>query len=441
MSLGNCLKIDNYKIGDGNSCFIMAEAGVNHQGSLTKAKALVDIAAEAGADAVKFQHHIPDEEMICHPISESLYKSISATKLDINQLKELRDYANSKGLVFLCTPFSLKAATELVGLVPAFKIGSGELNNYPFLEAVAKLGKPLILSTGMSMLSEIEMAIERIKPYTDFALMVCVSKYPAHAQDFDLTRIKFLKEKFQCPVGISDHCIDNHISFAAVAMGANVIEKHFTLSCKLKGDDHHMSLESDELKDLVRGIRAIGEAVKPKLWVLSPEDLEMRLKYNHSIISVRDITKGEKIGTSNVWPKRPGIGIPAMYLDMVAGMKTKRDIKKDILIKGIMISGSKESLFEEIKMDAKQWRTLKVSCPICKENTMLEDISNQWWTEDDVDVVWYKCKRSGCEFGVRQRENKRKFSSSSSSVTKPMLLNSAEKCRFYKSRVVSSNVT
>jgi len=329
----NRLRINRHWVGDNNPCFIVAEAGVNHQGEIDKAKQMVNVAVGAGATAVKFQYHIPDEEMIRHHVSDWLYESVSRTRLDINQLRELRDYTTNKYLVFLCTPFSHKAAVELADVVPAFKIGSGELNNYPFLEAVAKLGKPMILSTGMSTLSEIETAVSIVSRYNvDFALMVCVSKYPAVAGDFNLNRIRILKERFGCPVGFSDHSLDNHIAFAAVAMGANIIEKHFTLSRELEGDDHHMSLEPDELKELVRGVRDVEKAMKPKPWGLTKEDMAMRVIYNHSLASVREIPEGEKAGTKYVWPKRPGIGIPAGWLDIVKGRVIARNISQGTFI-------------------------------------------------------------------------------------------------------------
>jgi len=328
------LEIDGSPVGDIYPCVIVAEAGVNHDGSLAKAKELVDIAAEAKADVVKFQHHIPDEEMLHHPAIESLYKSVSETKLEISELVELRDYCNKKELGFLATPFSFKATIELIPYVWTFKIGSGEITNIPFFWELVSfhcMNRAVILSTGMSTFSEIEAAVEAVSNLPH-ALMICSSQYPAHIHDFDLSRIALLKEKFQCPVGISDHCIENHISFAAVAMGANIVEKHFTTSRKLEGDDHHMSLEPDELGDLVQGIRNIEQATKPKPWILSRDDLKMRLKYNHSVVSVKDIPKDKTIDNQDVWVKRPGLGIPAIYLDTVVGKKTKREIKKDSLI-------------------------------------------------------------------------------------------------------------
>jgi len=328
------LKINKHLVGDGHPCLVVAEAGVNHQGSLAKAKELIDIAAKAGADVVKFQYHLPDSEMILHPAIDRLNESVRKTQLSLDDLIKLMVYATAKSLIPLITPFSLRAAMELLPYVTVLKIGSGEITNIPFLKSVVEsfsLGQTIILSTGMSTFSEIEAAVQTISGLPH-ALMVCSSQYPAYAYDFDLNRIALLKEKFQCPVGISDHCIENHISFAAVAMGANIVEKHFTTSRKSEGDDHHMSLEPDELKDLVQGIRNIEQAIKPKPWILSRDDLEMRLKYNHSVVSAKDIPKDKTIDNQDIWPKRPGLGIPAIYLDMVVGKKAKREIKKDSLV-------------------------------------------------------------------------------------------------------------
>ena len=325
----------NIKIGDNYPCFIVGEVGVNHCGSVGKAKELIDIAVDAKVNAVKFQLHNPEEEMIPHPYIKSLNESIRKTELSFESLLDLQYYACNKKMGFFVTPFCDKSAYQLSKYMPILKTGSGELTNIPFLKSAINdfAGKKVFISTGMSTFSEIERVVSEIKLYSwEYALLICCSKYPPSLPDIDLTRIRILKEKFNCPVGFSDHFVSNYMSFAAVAMGTNIIEKHFTISRKDKGDDHHMSLEPDELKDLVRGIRSIEEAMKPKPWILTQDDLKMRMKYNHSIVSIRDIPKGKIIDKEDVWVKRPGIGIPPMYLEIVMGKKTVRNIAKNKLI-------------------------------------------------------------------------------------------------------------
>ena len=332
------LRIGERTIGSGHPCLVIAEAGINHNGDARLAAELVDAAAEAGADAIKFQTHFPEHEMLrdgrtAAYVGESLFDLLSRTALTREAHVELRDRARTKGLIFLSTPFSREAADflETIG-VPAFKTGSGELTHLPLQQHIARKGRPMIISTGMSTPDEIERAVRTVREAgAPFALMHCTSTYPTPFAHVQLGFLGRLQQTYGVPVGLSDHTLGSYIAFAAAASGANLFEKHFTMSRSLPGPDQQGSMEPAELADIVRGIRAVeqaGGAIK----AIQPGEQEVRDMAHHSVVSIRDIAAGATIGAADVWAKRPGTGIPAADLDQVIGRVAKRRIDKDRLI-------------------------------------------------------------------------------------------------------------
>jgi len=332
------LRIGERTIGSGHPCLVIAEAGINHNGDARLAAELVDAAAEAGADAIKFQTHFPEHEMLrdgrtAAYVGESLFDLLSRTALTREAHVELRDRARTKGLIFLSTPFSREAADflETIG-VPAFKTGSGELTHLPLQQHIARKGRPMIISTGMSTPDEIERAVRTVREAgAPFALMHCTSTYPTPFAHVQLGFLGRLQQTYGVPVGLSDHTLGSYIAFAAAASGANLFEKHFTMSRSLPGPDQQGSMEPAELADIVRGIRAVeqaGGAIK----AIQPGEQEVRDMAHHSVVSIRDIAAGATIGAADVWAKRPGTGIPAAELDQVIGRVAKRRIDKDRLI-------------------------------------------------------------------------------------------------------------
>jgi sialic acid synthase SpsE len=317
---------------------VIAEAGINHNGDVRIAADLVEAAAAAGADAVKFQTHFPEHEMLrdgatAAYVGESLFDLLTRTALSRDAHVVLRDLAAKKGLVFLSTPFSREAADFLETLgVPAFKTGSGELTNLPLQRHIARKGKPMIVSTGMATPEEVDLTVNAIRAErTPFALMHCTSTYPTPYQHVQLGCIGWLQKLYGVPVGFSDHTLGNFMAFAAVAGGAHLFEKHFTISRSLPGPDQQGSLEPAELRELVRGIRAIEQA-SGSTKAIQPGEQEVRNMAHHSVVSLRDIAAGRTIGADDVSAKRPGTGIPARELPHIVGRVAKRAIAKDRLI-------------------------------------------------------------------------------------------------------------
>jgi N-acetylneuraminate synthase len=341
------VRIGSKNIGENHPVFIIAEAGVNHNGDIKLARKLVDQAVEAGVDAVKFQTFITEEIVTRHAAKadyqkentgsrqESQFDMLKKMELSFDEFREVKTYCEKKGIIFLSTPFDHKSVDFLEELeIPAFKIASGEIINFPLLSHIASRGKPIILSTGMSTLEEVEETLGVIHKTRNskVVLLHCTSDYPARVEDVNLRAMISMHQAFHLPVGLSDHTMGIEISLAAVAIGASVIEKHFTLDKNLPGPDHRASLESQELKDLVRGIRniekALGDGEK------SPSRSEMNTKCiaRKSIVAARHINKGEVLNEHNLTVKRPGNGISPMRWNEVVGKKVVRDFAKDELI-------------------------------------------------------------------------------------------------------------
>jgi N,N'-diacetyllegionaminate synthase len=335
------VKIGDRLVGEGEPCFIIAEAGVNHNGDINLAKKLIDTASEAGADAVKFQTFKADEVVTASAekagyqkettgAGESQYEMIGKLELTEDDFKGLSVHAQGKGMVFLSTPFG-KGSVDLLDRlgVVAFKIGSGEITNFPLLRHIAGKGRPIILSTGMSTLDEIAASIAVIREgrAREIVLLHCITSYPAKIEDMNLRAMETLRHTFDLPVGLSDHSLGATIPIAAVAMGACVMEKHFTLDNNLPGPDHRASLEPDELKQMVKAIRdvekALGDGIKKPT---ADEEKNMKAA-RRSIIAKVDIPKGTIITEEMLDIKRPGTGIEPRHMNLILGKKAKENIQ------------------------------------------------------------------------------------------------------------------
>ncbi len=335
------------KIAKGKPCFIIAEAGVNHNGSLELATRLIYAAADAGADAVKFQTFVTEEVVginapkakyqkeTTNP-SESQYEMIKKLELSKEDHEVLLKEAKRKNIIFLSTPFDEKSVDLLVELrVPLIKIGSGEITNHLFLKYIAKKGLPIILSTGMSTLEEVAESVSVIKEAgcEDLTLLHCTSNYPARVEDCNLLSMKTMVDKLNLPVGYSDHTSGIVVPIAAAALGACVIEKHFTLDKNLPGPDHKASLEPYELKEMVKSIRMVERALGSPVKAPVEAELEVRDVARRSIVAKVNILKGTKIAEDMLAFKRPGTGMQPKNAHILIGKTAKRIICKDEMIK------------------------------------------------------------------------------------------------------------
>ena len=327
---------------------VIAEAGVNHNGSLEIAKKLVDVAVDAGADSVKFQT-FKAENIVTRYAQKAEYQKettagnetqfdmINKLELDINAHKELISYCKKKEITFLSTPFDLESVELLNNLgVGVLKIPSGEITNLPFLEKIGGLRKRLILSTGMADLEEIGNALSILigagTPKGNITVLHCNTEYPTPFEDVNLLAMNTIKEAFKVKVGYSDHTLGIEIPIAAVALGASVIEKHFTLDKDMEGPDHKSSLEPDELNNMVRAVRNVESGLGNGIKKPSMSELKNRSIVRKSIVAAGNIKMEEMFTKENITCKRPGTGISPMEWDNIIGKKAKRDFKEDELI-------------------------------------------------------------------------------------------------------------
>ena len=327
------LDIGGRAVGRGARCFVIAEAGVNHYGSIDAACQLVDVACDARADAVKFQTFTaeslvtPDAPKAAYQLqrtsaAESQLDMLRGLELSKELHRTLFDYCGTRGILFLSTPFDEESADFLDALgVPAFKISSGELTNLPLLDHIARKHKPIILSTGMASLGEVEVAVDTIAHAGNprLALLHCVSAYPADPCEVNLRAIKTLAEAFQLPVGYSDHTLGQDVALAAVALGASILEKHFTLSRDLPGPDHQASLEPDELTALVRAVRTIEAAFGDGRKAPVPSEASTAAVARKSLVAAADIPAGAVIAAEAIAVRRPGTGLSPAMLPHVVG--------------------------------------------------------------------------------------------------------------------------
>lgn len=331
--------IGNHKIGRGERVFVVAETGINHNGDLKRAHELIDAAAETGVDCIKFHTHFADAEMLkvddtVEYINESQYQLIKRMEFSLDHHLELKEHVERKGLLFLSTPFSREAANLLseVG-VQAYKIGSGELTNLPFLGHVANLGKPMIISTGMSNFEEVATTVAFMKSLgVAFVLMQCTSLYPTPPENVHLGMITRYINEFGIQVGFSDHTVGNYMAIAAVTLGVCMVEKHFTISRDWPGPDQKTSIEPDELADLVRGIRSVESALDDQKQV-AQEEYELQRLFRESVVTLQAISSGSVITEKMVWVKRPGYGIPASQMQKVISRRVKNDIDANQMVR------------------------------------------------------------------------------------------------------------
>jgi len=340
------IKIGNQFVGEDLPCYIIAEAGVNHNGSLEHAKKLIDKAVNAGADAIKFQTFKAENIASVYADKADYQKEVTSTdetqfemlkKLELSETDfiELADYCAKKHITFLSSPFDHDSVDLLEKCnIQAYKIPSGELTNHPLLKKIAKTNKPVILSTGMSYLIEVQETVELLinNGCSSIALLHCTTSYPTPPEDVNLKAMQTLSHHLNLPVGYSDHTKGINIALAAVAIGGCIIEKHFTLDRNLPGPDHKASLEPDELKEMIRIIRenelAMGDGIK------RPTHNEKKIMKiaRKSIIAKIDLNEGEIINKRSIEVKRPGTGISPVNYDNVIGREIIRKVKKDMPI-------------------------------------------------------------------------------------------------------------
>ena len=340
------IKIGDRLIGEGEPTFIVAEIGVNHNGSVKMAKKLIDSAKEVGADAVKFQAF--KAERIVTKYAEkavyqkettdpqkSQYNMLKKLELSDAEMKELHGYARKRNILFLSSVFDEESVDLLDRLdVPAFKVASGEITDLPLLRYMARKKRSIILSTGLSTLEEIgeALGIFTVEGITDIVLLHCITSYPAKAEEANLKMMDVLKKKFGFPVGFSDHTLGTAIPIAAVALGAVMIEKHFTLDKKLAGPDHRASLEPKEFEQMVQGIKNVECALGTGVRELTPEEEGIKKAARRSIVARVLIRKGTVIREDMLDCKRPGTGLEPKYVHKVIGKKANKDIEADELI-------------------------------------------------------------------------------------------------------------
>ena len=325
-------------IGPDHPPFVLAEVGINHEGDIAKALACVDAAAEAGAETIKFQCHITEAEMVPTDMtpgeisSEKLWDIIKRCELTAAEERDVKAYCASKGLMYLATPFSREAADRLNEMgVPAFKIGSGECNNLPLLGHIADFGKPMILSTGMNDLESVKRSAAAIlEKGAPLALMHCTSMYPTPYENVRLGAIGQLSAAFpELPIGLSDHSLNIWTCLGAVALGASILEKHFTVTREWPGPDIGFSIEPAELRDLIGGSRAIWAARGGAKTILPSEQPVIDFAYA-SVVTISPIRAGDNFTLDNIWVKRPGTGqIVASRLPDVLGQVATRDIEAE----------------------------------------------------------------------------------------------------------------
>ena len=339
--------IDNRWVGDGEPCFIIAEAGSNHNGSLEQAKRLIDVAVDASADAVKFQLFRASK---LYPkaagrsdylkLDRSIYDIITDMEMPYEWLPKLAAYCDDKKIIFLSSVFDEESVDILDPYVPASKIASYEMTHLPLVRHIAKKGKPVIISTGTANLEEVDETVEAFfaTGNKDLMLMQCTASYPAPVGSLNLRAIITMKEAFQVPVGLSDHSRDPFVApMAAVALGANLVEKHYTLSNHLPGPDHPFALEPSELCEMVQKIRDVTQSLGTGEKAAQPVEGELRAFARRAIFAVRDITEGEILTPDNIAVLRCGeleAGLEPKHYDMVVTKRAYRNIPAGAAIQG-----------------------------------------------------------------------------------------------------------
>jgi sialic acid synthase SpsE len=316
---------------------VIAEIGINHEGDLGKALRMVDDAHRMGCECVKFQCHVVEDEMIPNDVvpgnaRESIWMIMTRCALSAAEEAQVKQHVESKGMIYLSTPFSRAAAVRLEGMgVSAYKIGSGECNNYPLVRHIARYGKPVLLSTGMNDVASIAPAVQILREARiPFGIMHCTSMYPTPYDRVRLGALAELADAFpDAVIGLSDHSIGDYTCIAAVALGASILEKHFVSDRTWPGPDVPISLDPEELGHLVRGSRAVHAALGGRKEILPEEQPTIAFAYA-CVVSLRDIAPGERLSLENTWVKRPGTGeIKAKDFESVLGRTAERRIPKN----------------------------------------------------------------------------------------------------------------
>ena len=343
--MGNKININGRLIGEEYEPFIIVEIGINHGGDFQKAKKMVKDAHKCGAECVKFQCHIIEDEMIKNDVvpanaKETIWEIIKRCALTEEEDIKLKKYVEKLGMIYLSTPFSRAAADRLEKMgVCAYKVGSGECNNYPLIEHIVSFGKPIILSTGMNDLRSISKSVNILEEVgLEYALLHCTSMYPTPYDKVRLGALTELKAHFPNAVlGLSDHSVGNYTCFAAIPLGASILEKHFTPNRNWHGPDVPISITPSELKDLIKGSKAIHKASGGSKSILEEEKPTVDFAYA-CVVAIKDIKKREPFTKDNIWVKRPGTGeIKAENYNEILGKKSMEPIEKDTQIRWDMI--------------------------------------------------------------------------------------------------------
>ncbi len=333
----NQMEIAGRKIGAAYPPLVVAEIGINHEGRFDKAVRMIDDAAAVGCECVKFQAHVVEDEMIPNRVipgnaKESIWDIMTRCALSEEEDRRLKKHVEQRGMIYLSTPFSRAAAERLQRMdVAGYKIGSGECNNYPLIEHIARYGKPVILSTGMNSLESVAKAVEIFRRHkVPFALLHCTSVYPTPYDKVRLGAMGQLAERFpDAVVGLSDHSLSNYPCLGAVALGASILERHFTSDKSWPGPDIEVSMDPADLRALIEGSRAIFQAGGGEKTILLEEQPTIDFAYA-CVVATRDIMAGEGLSADNVWVKRPGTGeIKAEHYERLLGRTAKRAITKN----------------------------------------------------------------------------------------------------------------
>ena len=342
---GCSIKVGDQYVGDGHPCYIIAEAGCNHNQSPQIARALIDSAVAAGASAVKFQTYI-SESMYSRqtPMLEhfrtrmglgegaTMFDLIKMTELPFEMHDDIVSYSKEKNIPFFSTPFDRKSLDFLDQYdVPMYKIASFEMTHFPLLRAVAEKQKPIVLSTGMCNLGDIEKALDVITSENNeqIILLHCVSSYPAKPEEYNLRVIETLKSAFSYPVGLSDHTPGTEVSKIAVAIGANMVEKHITIDQSLPGPDHYFSLTPEELEDLVSGIREVEKMLGSARKRCVQGEKTLKHIARRSLVAATNLKKGDTVEAGMIDVKRPGYGLHPELMESLIGAQVVRDVKED----------------------------------------------------------------------------------------------------------------
>lgn len=346
MKFNKEISISNRQISENSRTFIIAEAGVNHNGDINLAKEMVDIAIESGVDAIKFQSFKTDKLILTDiekaPYqkettagAETQYEMLKRLELQMQQTLEIKEYCEKKHIIFLSTPFEKDSLEELDKIgVPAFKISATDLTNIQFLRQVASKGKPIILSAGMCYLEEVRMALEAIEKINkDVVLLQCTANYPMQDDEANIKVVQTLRDEFEIITGYSDHSQGVGASPYAVALGAKVIEKHFTLDRNMEGPDHKASVTPDELKQLVQDVRRVEKYLGNGVKMPTCSEQMTRKSLQKCLVAAKDIKAGEQFTNENVVAKRTGgQGISALYINEVVGRISKKHFIQDQII-------------------------------------------------------------------------------------------------------------